>query len=121
MKNLLIGLLVVAALVAGGVFGWKKFGPQTQAASSAGQRTTTAVAEKRDLKFLVNVAGEIGPAEQVSVRPEVNGKIDSLPVDVGDAVKKDQVLFTLDDKDLQTERSQRVTEIEGAKLSLKGA
>lgn len=121
MKNSLIIVLVVAVLVGGGVFAWKKFAPQQQAESSAKARPTTAIAEKRDIKFFVNVAGDIGPAEQVSVRPEVNGKIDSLPVDIGDSVKKDQILFTLDDKDLQTERSQRVTEIEGAKLSLKGA
>ena len=120
MKNFLIVILVVAALVAG-VFAWKKFAPQQPAESSAKARPTTAVAVKRDIKFYVNVAGDIGPAEQVSVRPEVNGKIDSLPVDIGDPVKKDQILFTLDDKDLQTERSQRVTEIEGTKLSLKGA
>ena len=121
MKNFLIVLLVVVALAVGGVFTWKKFGPEPQAASAGKIRATTAVAEKRDIKFFVNVAGDIGPAEQVSVRPEVNGKIDSLPVDIGDAVKKNQILFTLDDKDLQTERSQRVTEIDGAKLSLKGA
>ena len=121
MKNFLILVLVVAALAVGGVFAWKKFGPEPQAASAVKTRPTTAVAEKRDIKFFVNVAGDIGPAEQVSVRPEVNGKIDSLPVDIGDAVKKDQILFTLDDKDLQTERSQRVTEIDGAKLSLKGS
>ena len=121
MKNFLIVLLVVVALAVGGVFAWKKFGPEPQASSAVKIRATTAVAEKRDIKFFVNVAGDIGPAEQVSVRPEVNGKIDSLPVDIGDAVKKNQILFTLDDKDLQTERSQRVTEIDGAKLSLKGA
>ena len=121
MKNFLILVLVAAALAVGGVFAWKKFGPEPQAASAVKTRPTTAVAEKRDIKFFVNVAGDIGPAEQVSVRPEVNGKIDALPVDIGDAVKKDQILFTLDDKDLQTERSQRVTEIDGAKLSLKGS
>lgn len=121
MKNFPIVLLVAAVLAGGGFVAWKKYAPQQQAESSVKARPTTAIAEKRDIKFFVNVAGDIGPAEQVSVRPEVNGKIDSLPVDIGDAVKKDQILFTLDDKDLQTERSQRVTEIEGANLSLKGA
>ena len=72
----------------------------------------------RNINFKVAAAGDIGPAEQVSVRPEVNGKIDSLPVDIGDKVKKGDVLFTLDDTDLQSERSSRLTEIEGAKLQV---
>ena len=44
-----------------------------------------------------------------------------LPVDIGDAVKKGDSLFTLDDTDLQIQRSSRLTEIEGAKLQLEKA
>src|SRR5207244_10160844 len=81
-------------------------------------RPTTAMVELRDINFAVNAAGEISPAEQVSVRPEINGKIDQLPVDVGDRVKKTDLLFKLDDKELQQERSSNLTDIEKAKLEL---
>ena len=79
-------------------------------------RPTTGLVSVRDISFAISAAGEITPAEQVSVRPEVSGRIDKLPVDIGDKVKKGDVLFTLDDTDLQTEKSQRQIEIEGAKL-----
>jgi len=69
----------------------------------------------------VNAAGEIGPAEQVSVRPEINGKIEQLPVDIGDAVKKGDLLFKLDDKELQQQRASNLTDIERARLSLEKA
>jgi HlyD family secretion protein len=36
-------------------------------------------------------------------------------------VKKEEILFTLDDRDLQTEKSQRLIEIEGAKLQVNSA
>jgi len=36
----------------------------------------------------INAAGEISPAEQVSVRPEINGKIEVLPVDIGDRTRR---------------------------------
>jgi RND family efflux transporter MFP subunit len=78
----------------------------------------TALVESKDIQFSINAAGDIGPADQVSVRPEINGKIESLRVDIGDKVIKGSILFTLDDKDLQTERASRMTEIEGAKLEL---
>ena len=74
--------------------------------------------ELRDINFAVNAAGEIGPAEQVSVRPEINGKIEVLPVDIGDHVKKGELLFKLDDKELQQQRSSNLTDIEKAKLEL---
>jgi RND family efflux transporter MFP subunit len=76
------------------------------------------VVESRDIRFMVNAAGDIGPADQVSVRPEVNGRIAELPVDIGDKVRKGQLLCRLDDKDLQIERSQRLTEIDSAKFQL---
>jgi RND family efflux transporter MFP subunit len=80
--------------------------------------TKTAPVESKDIQFTISAAGDIGPADQVSVRPEINGRIDSLRVDIGDKVKKGDVLFTLNDKDLQTERASRLTEIDGAKLEL---
>jgi HlyD family secretion protein len=48
----------------------------------------------------------------------VNGRIAELPVNIGDQAKKGDLLCALDDRDLQTERSSRMTEIEGAKLQL---
>jgi RND family efflux transporter MFP subunit len=96
--------------------GWKPGGGQQRADSPA-----TAAVQAREIHFAVTAAGDIGPAEQVSVRPEINGRIRSLPVDVGDRVKKGDILFTLDDTDLQTERSSRVTEIERANLELERA
>src|ERR1051326_7302403 len=90
-------------------------------ASAADGHTATAVVETRDIHFAVSAAGEIGPADQVSVRPEINGKILTLPVDIGDRVKKNNVLFTLDDQDLQTEPSTKLTDIEAAKLQLEKA
>ncbi len=89
------------------------------AGSSA--RPTTAEVIQTNISFAVNAAGEIGPAEQVSVRPEINGKIDQLPVDIGDLVKKGDLLFKLDDKELQQQRASNLTDIERARLSLEKA
>ncbi len=90
-------------------------------AAAKWDRPTTAVVSSRDISFAISAAGEITPAEQVSVRPEVSGRIDQLPVDIGDKIKAGEVLFTLDDTDLQTEKSQRQIEIEGASLQATGA
>src|SRR5215475_9496388 len=119
MKNLII-LLALLGAGFGGYVVWSKY-QKAQPASAATSRQTTATAELRDISFAVNAAGEIGPAEQVSVRPEINGKIDVLPVDIGDQVKKGDLLFKLDDKELQQEKATTVTDIEKAKLNLQKA
>ena len=55
------------------------------------------------------------------MRPEINGLLELLPVDVGDRVKKDALLFRLDDKLLQQQRASNLTDIEKAKLNLEKA
>src|SRR5262249_3298153 len=115
--KLLITLLVIAGLGGGGYYYYKN-GPGRNGASQQPGRPTTAIVEQRDIRFEISAAGDIGPADQVSVRPEINGRIEELPVDFGDNVKKGALLCRLDDKDLQIERAQRLTEIDGARLQL---
>src|SRR2546421_12164180 len=107
MKKWLFAALLGGIAVAG-FFGWKTF-QKNHPASAVAARPTTATAELRDISFAVNAAGEISPAEQVSVRPEINGMLDTLPVDLGDHVKKDDLLFKLNDKELQQQRASNLT------------
>lgn len=120
MKNLLVLLVVVAVLGFGGHQGWKKW-KEKQAQAQLSRQPRTSAVELRDIRFSISAAGDIGPADQVSVRPEINGRISELPVDIGDQVKKGELLFALDDQDLQIERDTRITEIEAAKLQLERA
>jgi HlyD family secretion protein len=119
MKKWIVIILVIAA----GVWGFQQWRSSngSPGGAEALSRTRTAVAEPRNINFAVTVAGEITPAEQVSVRPEVNGRIELLPVDIGDRVKKGDLLFTLDDSEIRIEISSRETEIASTKLQLERA
>lgn len=125
MKRGVLALIAVAALVGAG-FAWTRSHPgfvaSLNAASSPTPKKsgapTTAIVAARDINFSITAAGEIGPVDTVSVRPEVGGLIAQLSLDIGDRVKKGEILFTLNDYDLQTEKSSRKTEIEGAKLAV---
>jgi len=120
MKKVIF-FLALLAVGAGGFYAWRKHNANASETNGLSQRPTTAVATQRDISFAVNAAGEITPAEQVSVRPEINGKIELLPVDLGDRVKAGQLLFKLDDKELQQQRASNLTDIERAKLELEKA
>jgi len=120
MRSAILGLIVLA-VGAGGFLYLRnsKTPPAHGTVTDAAQtRPTSAVVERGAIHFAVGVAGEIGPAEQVSVRPEVNGRISELPVDVGDSVKKGALLFALDDRDLKLEVETRQKQIESTKLQL---
>lgn len=59
--------------------------------------------------YALNVPGELEPAEQVSLYAKVNGFVKKLHVDIGDAVKKGQLLAVLEapemDQRLVSDRS----------------
>ena len=119
MKNIII--IALLALVVG-YFGYEKW-QDSKNANNQGQaklknRKTSEVIKTRDINFSVTVAGEITPAEKVSVRPEVHGKIAELPVDISDTVAKGELLFRLDDKDLRIEIDTRKKQIDSANLQL---
>ena len=118
MKNIIIIALVLVV----GFIGYQKW-QESQNAGNQGQdklknRKTTEVIQARDINFSVTVAGEISPAEKVSVRPEGHGKIAELPVDISDRVAKGELLFRLDDKDLKIEIDTRKKQIDSANLQL---
>lgn len=119
MRIVLI-LIVAAGVGVGGFFAWKQW-QRHQAESPDAKPVSTANVEVRDISFAINAAGEIGPADQVSVRPEINGVIAQLPVDIGDHVKKGQLLCRLDDTDLQSEKESQISQIAGAKLQIEAA
>ncbi|HET7625103.1 MAG TPA: efflux RND transporter periplasmic adaptor subunit [Verrucomicrobiae bacterium] len=120
MKKWIV-LIAVLGIGFAGYSIWNRKPGTTQAAPLENARPTTAVISPRDIRFVVNAAGDIGPDDMVSVRPEINGRISELPVDIGDEVKKGDLLCALDDRDLQTTRASTVTDVEGAKLQLEQA
>jgi RND family efflux transporter MFP subunit len=118
MKKVVI-LIAIVGLGIGGYFLWNRHKAPVSVVSQA--HPNTATIELRNIDFAVTAAGDIGPDDMVSVRPEVNGRIASLPVDIGDHVNKGDLLCALDDSDLQSERSTQITQIEGAKLQVEKA
>lgn len=122
LMKLFFMVVALVGLLAGGYYlKQAKARSDSDKSGSAASRQTVAPAVTTNIHFSVTLAGEIGPAEQVSVRPEVNGRISELPVDIGDRVAKGTLLFALDDKDLQIELDTRKQEISSSELQLEKA
>ncbi|MEO6786580.1 MAG: efflux RND transporter periplasmic adaptor subunit, partial [Chthoniobacteraceae bacterium] len=118
MKKILI-LAVIAALV--GVTWFAKtrdwfgiFQPEVAVADDA----PTAVAEKKDIDFSIQISGDVMPDTQLDVKAEVGGRIKVLHVQPGDRVKAGQVLVEIDDTDILSAQATAKTEIDGATLAV---
>jgi len=113
-------LLLIAAVLGGGGYAFRdKLTGSHKDKSDLG--VLTAIAEKRDLDLSVEISGDVTPATQLDVKPEVGGKIKVLRVEPGQTVKEGEVLVEIDDTDLLTEKDSAETEIEGARLSMEKA
>ena len=119
MKKLLL-LLIVAGTGAGGLYAFKPQWFTTTATPSvtAPAASPTVPAELRDIEYSIQISGDVQPATQLDVKPEVGGRLKKLHVLPGEEVKAGMVLCEIDDRDILTERETALTDIEGAKLSV---
>ena len=85
---LLVGLLVLAAMLAGGAWFWRGTNKEAQ--------YRTAKLELGSLQSTVAASGAVNPVAQVSVGTQVSGQIRDVLVDFNSEVKAGQLLAQID-------------------------
>ncbi len=118
MKKWIVIALLVCLACGGGWYYYKTKANSKTSVSTFRQDRGSIKVERRSIQLSIVAAGEISPAEQISVIPETSGRVEELLADIGDNVKKGDVLVTLDDETLLKERDTQLTEIEGSKLAV---
>lgn len=86
--------------------------------AGSGRDTPAAPATIRDIIEEIRLSGEVSPAFQVDIKPEVGGKLREVLTQTGATVKKGDLLFVIDDSDLQIERASAQVEINGATVTV---
>ncbi len=98
-KNGLIttgAVIIVLAIV--GVLGWRQMNASAAATTVRAQTTTV---QRGTLVATVNTAGNVSAPEEAAMAFQTSGKVAQVAVQIGDKVKKDQLLMQLDTTDLQ--------------------
>lgn len=90
----LAALAIIA--VAAGFYGWQEW----QAAAAPQLRT--AEVTLGDIEKSVTALGTLQPEEYVDVGAQVSGQLDKVHVEIGDVVKKDQLLAEIDPTVIET-------------------
>ncbi len=76
----------------------------TRSADDDAVAVRLATAQRESLKSVVRAQGRVRARRQVSVGPEISGRIKSVDVAEGQTVEQGQVLFTLEDEQLRQNR-----------------
>ncbi len=101
MKRLVLWIVVIAAVGAGGYWGYRLWSERSQ---SGAPTFRTAPVQRRDVVWSISATGTVVPEDVVDVGTQVNGLIasfgvgtDGKPVDYRSNVKADSVLAKIDD------------------------
>lgn len=108
----IISLVVVAALVVAFIL-WRGSSPSQ--AVNLGYIPVTAT--RGDLTVAVTGTGTVQPIDSYKVTALVKGEVLEAPFEEGDIVEKDDLLFRIDAKDVETSIQQSQLSVEQAQLS----
>lgn len=110
------------ALLCLGAAGACSRAPGTPAGPAVALTVKTTQAEPRDLTATIDTSGPLVAWQEVSIGSEVTGyRVQDVLVDVGDSVKKGQVLARLDRTILQADREQAQAQLAEAEATVKEA
>ena len=79
---------------------------------------SAAAVEKGTSRNIRTVIGKVKPAQEIGVFTKIPGKVEKVYVDIGQQVKKGQILFALDEKDIKLQVSQAEAAYNVAKANL---
>ncbi len=118
MRLLLTSAAIIASLAAP-LWAETAAAPAAVADTSGLPAITVTTVTKRKLQDHVLASGLIGPVEQVSVQPLIEGQpIEALNADVGDTVAAGQVLATLSPATLTLQKSQLLANVASVKAGI---
>jgi HlyD family secretion protein len=92
----LIGLAVILALIAGGIYADRRLGQRRNAL-----RYITRPAQYTDISSTVSETGTVNPVDQINVGTQVSGTVAALGADFNSRVTKGQMLAKLDPTSFQ--------------------
>lgn len=93
-------------------------GPAKPAAPQIVKKVTVAAAARSTIVISLEYAARIRPRQEIVVSPKIAGRVASVKADVSQAVRRGDVLFTLESGDNEAQLRQARAALESAKANL---
>jgi len=114
-KSYIVAIIILVA-IAGGYYYYKK--KQT---GSTQVQYITATAEKGTITSSISASGNVIVDQSASIDPTITGTVASVAVQVGDQVKKGQLLFTIINEDLTVDVAKSIASLKTSKDAIEVA
>lgn len=125
-RRKLIGIAIVIVVL--GFFGWKVYRSVFVAQTNTGRNqrgisvaVEIAPVERGPIKDVGQFSGTLIPKSQFTVAPKISGKLNQLLIDIGDPVKRDQLVAVLEDEEYQQQVIQAEADVRVARANLEEA
>ncbi|WP_422486339.1 efflux RND transporter periplasmic adaptor subunit [Gudongella sp. DL1XJH-153] len=117
MNKRIISLLIVMIMIAAFASGCAG-GNEDEAEVESFTSVQTKAAELGTIENSVTINGKVSASEEVSVMPKAMGTVTSLNVALGDQISEGDVLFTVEQKDMNLSVSQAANGVDIARKSV---
>jgi RND family efflux transporter MFP subunit len=120
-------IIIVVAVLILGYIGWKVYkAALASKGPGAGQRGASvaveiAPVERGSIKDVGQFSGTLIPKSQFTIAPKISGKLNQLLVDIGDLVRRNQLVAVLEDEEYQQQVIQAEADLRVAKANLEEA
>lgn len=114
-------LLVIAAIGCNGAGNGQSAGTENETESESCVPVDMAEVQTQDLQRIVGGIGTLEARQRVMIRPEVGGVLEAVHFEEGNAVEKNELLFSIDDDKIKDELDARQAGLEEAKANLENA
>ncbi|AGA34559.1 Secretion protein HlyD [Thioalkalivibrio nitratireducens DSM 14787] len=122
MTRLLLAFVTLAALAGAGIFWWLEREPEPAGARPAAAARPVAVetvaVQTRDLVRELFLTGSLEASRRIEVMPRLGGRIERIPVEIGDTVVPGDLLLQLDPEEFQQDLLQAEAEFAVAQAGL---
>lgn len=109
----IVGMMGVLAIAVSGC--------RTGEANEAGSGLTVATASRMEIVSSVEATGTIEPIRVIEIKSQASGEVLELPVELGDRVRKGDLLVRIDPRDVRNAHEQAEADLEVAQARLQVA
>jgi RND family efflux transporter MFP subunit len=116
-------VLIAVVVVILGLIGWQVVRRISSQASGFVRRAAPVAVEielikKATIRDTANFTGTLSPKSQYMVAPKIAGRLEKLMVDIGDEIKRNQLIAVLDDEEYSQQLRQAEADLLVAKANL---
>ena len=117
LAAIVTAIVICLPLAACGLTG----GDVTEASQERIIAVNTAIVQRSEIRTELSFTGQVRASAQVAVISRVQGKVDEVMVHTGDFVNAGDVLFTMDEADIQTNINALVAQLATANAAVRSA